>query len=449
MSLVNYGSSDESEGSDNEEIQPVTSSVIPLDSKASSSARSLLSSLPPPKTSNTIEVDSSTVSPQHSSGTMNLKKVRNTTTPVEKTTKSSSLSLPAPKKGQPVKITLPSMPEIDSDEDEPVVKKSKPVPQGTGLFALLPKPKHAVTKEHNRILIPHTLSRRPEKKPVSRKPQTVSLKKTTSNLIQAYDDDDDDDEPSSFFSFHEKTTERETQNIQTEIKTSAADDNDLKDTLSRTTGMESSQSSLQTTLITPQEKPLSFNVSSSDDTPLCFNPATPADGSLDFQHQTVSSTASIDKTASSQSMTYNVPYEYNVPYQEYTNQDYYQYSENAEQHVIYNNEQGQTSEQNYASDEGFKRIQGKKRKKEDIQIIDIQEDHSSYSTAEWLKTHIKEDDKQYMSKLRNEVLPTSQQRRKHQITYLAHQAKERELELKNSWAENKLTRRQTQAKYGF
>ena len=29
------------------------------------------------------------------------------------------------------------------------------------------------------------------------------------------------------------------------------------------------------------------------------------------------------------------------------------------------------------------------------------------------------------------------------------QAKERELELKNNWAENKLTRRQTQAKYGF
>lgn len=45
--------------------------------------------------------------------------------------------------------------------------------------------------------------------------------------------------------------------------------------------------------------------------------------------------------------------------------------------------------------------------------------------------------------------PTGQQRRKHQITYLIHQAKEREMELKNSWAENKLTRRQTQAKYGF
>ncbi|CAB1320853.1 unnamed protein product [Coregonus sp. 'balchen'] len=45
--------------------------------------------------------------------------------------------------------------------------------------------------------------------------------------------------------------------------------------------------------------------------------------------------------------------------------------------------------------------------------------------------------------------PTGQQRRKHQITYLIHQAKERELELKNNWADNKLTRRQTQAKYGF
>lgn len=29
------------------------------------------------------------------------------------------------------------------------------------------------------------------------------------------------------------------------------------------------------------------------------------------------------------------------------------------------------------------------------------------------------------------------------------QAKERELELKNTWSENKLSRRQTQAKYGF
>lgn len=45
---------------------------------------------------------------------------------------------------------------------------------------------------------------------------------------------------------------------------------------------------------------------------------------------------------------------------------------------------------------------------------------------------------------------TSQQhRRKHQITYLAQQAKAREQDLKNTWAQNRMTRRQTQAKYGF
>lgn len=45
---------------------------------------------------------------------------------------------------------------------------------------------------------------------------------------------------------------------------------------------------------------------------------------------------------------------------------------------------------------------------------------------------------------------TSQQhRRKHQITYLAQQAKAREQDLKNTWSQNRMTRRQTQAKYGF
>ena len=81
--------------------------------------------------------------------------------------------------------------------------------------------------------------------------------------------------------------------------------------------------------------------------------------------------------------------------------------------------------------------------------------------------------------------PSGQQKRKHQITYLAHQvrftcishwrkavsslfmlfedlrefyltclylilqAKERELELKNDWANNRQNRKATQSKYGF
>lgn len=41
------------------------------------------------------------------------------------------------------------------------------------------------------------------------------------------------------------------------------------------------------------------------------------------------------------------------------------------------------------------------------------------------------------------------QKKKHQITWLAAQAKAREVELKNQWAANRNTRKQTQAKYGF
>ncbi|XP_065158677.1 uncharacterized protein, partial [Atheta coriaria] len=40
-------------------------------------------------------------------------------------------------------------------------------------------------------------------------------------------------------------------------------------------------------------------------------------------------------------------------------------------------------------------------------------------------------------------------KRKHHITYLAQQAKANEQELKNRWASNKYSRKQTQAKYGF
>ena len=40
-------------------------------------------------------------------------------------------------------------------------------------------------------------------------------------------------------------------------------------------------------------------------------------------------------------------------------------------------------------------------------------------------------------------------KKKHQITYLAAEAKAREEELQNQWAQNRNARRQTQNKYGF
>ena len=49
----------------------------------------------------------------------------------------------------------------------------------------------------------------------------------------------------------------------------------------------------------------------------------------------------------------------------------------------------------------------------------------------------------------SKALPSTVHRRKHQLTYLAFQAKETELALAESHARGKLTKSQTQAKYGW
>jgi len=47
------------------------------------------------------------------------------------------------------------------------------------------------------------------------------------------------------------------------------------------------------------------------------------------------------------------------------------------------------------------------------------------------------------------VVPKGETKRRAQITYLVAKAQHDDLQLKNMWSEQKLTRRQTQAKYGF
>ena len=83
---------------------------------------------------------------------------------------------------------------------------------------------------------------------------------------------------------------------------------------------------------------------------------------------------------------------------------------------------------------------------DNAQIIDIRGEQLSYDpNMSQLKqisqerSNVKSDDFQY-----NKV-----QKKKHQITYLAAQAKAREVDLKNQWAANKVSRKTTQAKYGF
>ncbi|XP_022117652.2 proline-rich protein PRCC [Pieris rapae] len=91
-----------------------------------------------------------------------------------------------------------------------------------------------------------------------------------------------------------------------------------------------------------------------------------------------------------------------------------------------------------------------KRKREEIQIVDVNQQEVLKDAREMLLKGLMDDTTKRQShskKKGNE--PTSQQKRKHQITYLAHQAKANEAELQNQWANNRMTKRQTQSKYGF
>lgn len=101
-------------------------------------------------------------------------------------------------------------------------------------------------------------------------------------------------------------------------------------------------------------------------------------------------------------------------------------------------------------------------------MIEIEGESVFKEAKEWmLKNMTEEQEKDYSHR---DSQPNSTQKRKHQITYLAFQvniifflvsqklninfafffqAKERETELKNQWADNRQSKKQTQAKYGF
>ncbi|CAG7689972.1 unnamed protein product [Allacma fusca] len=89
--------------------------------------------------------------------------------------------------------------------------------------------------------------------------------------------------------------------------------------------------------------------------------------------------------------------------------------------------------------------QGKKSKKETINFIDVSADDLRPDSQEWVKNITAEDP----APRRSRDAPGGLTKRKHQITYLAFEAKEREQSLKAQWAQNRHNKRMTQSKYGF
>ncbi|XP_029643567.1 proline-rich protein PRCC [Octopus sinensis] len=324
-----------------------------------------------------------------------------------KSSQITSLPKPLPLlKGSHVKITIPAL-DSDSDEEEVVTKKKMKFSGKSRLLDILPPPRHISVKQSNRTFIPYTLNKRPEaaesatkKPPSSSIPKKPAVKKSILGVTgyNSDDDDDDDDSSSNFFSL------------------------DSKPQIPRQT-----------------------------------------DGSFTQPSATISST--ITSTFHSLSSIPSVPWQQTtvsplVPSAtDVMQKDYAEYYVQPEELVQPEQDSLVTPDDDtelggpsmnidtLLQDEQFQRLQGKnQRGKEQIQLMNVNAD--DFIDKSLLTKTLTQEMPRHSYK-KNKDAPSKKSRNKHQITYLAYQAKERELELKNQWSQNKMTKRQTQAKYGF
>lgn len=97
---------------------------------------------------------------------------------------------------------------------------------------------------------------------------------------------------------------------------------------------------------------------------------------------------------------------------------------------------------------GKRGIKRKDREINKANIIEINGEDIKPDEREWLVKALTEEPVHRPISMQNCGV-NSQSKKKHQITYLAHQAKAMELELKNQWSLNRMSRKQTKSKYGF
>ncbi|TRY74354.1 hypothetical protein DNTS_032048 [Danionella cerebrum] len=319
--------------------------------------------------------------------------------------KRTGLDLPKPKKrSEPVKITVPVIKPADSDSDEDEPVRKKPASQ----------PKNLVVKEAQRPLVPHSLTKRPDQ-----------AKTTASKSLRA-----PGSTPSSSPSPSAIKAAAKSAALQL-ARQMAADEDGSDDELAPENYFSLPESSMTAQVVDSQQF-----------VPSLPPPVAPQDAPLEFG-------SNAESSEYLQSLTQNLQHPENAleqaSPQEYYGEEYYQ-EPNPEE-----DDQEGSGSSSFFNDEAFRRIQGKQnRGREEIKFLEIKGDDQLSGNKQWLtKNMTAETEQQRSFSKKRDHQPTGQQRRKHQITYLIHQAKARELELKNSWAENKLSRRQTQAKYGF
>ncbi|TNN63757.1 Proline-rich protein PRCC [Liparis tanakae] len=306
-------------------------------------------------------------------------------------------SLPKPRKRtEPVKITVPQIQrrDPDSDDDEPVKKKVQP--QGTGLSSLLPEPRNMSMKSMSRSLVPHTLTKRQEPKgPKSVKPAQGLLGSSAS--------------PSAIKAAAKSAALLVARQIASE---------DREEDMTPQNYFSLGESSPPLPAVDPSLELEQGAIAE----PLALAPGGEpgqSDAPLDFGGNQEGAGPWVGQCP---------PYEQAMEGpgarpEGYYNEPFFQDPETGSA------EAGEPGSSAMFEDEAFMRLQGKRnRGKEEVKFLEIKGDDQLSGNKQW------------MTKSMTEEKQTRQSFSK---------AKEREMELKNSWADNKLSRRQTQAKYGF
>ena len=304
--------------------------------------------------------------------------------------------------------------QFSDDEEEtkpePVKKKFTPSERGSDLFSLLPQPKLITSgKESKRPLVPHILTKKPDVKKISKK---KSKSEKTKNILSHYGNVESDDE------FDEEDNETDFFSLSKAEEILPATDISLPH-------ITSNPPATQVLPIKNYNEPKAAN--KPHDMPLYNN-----------------------TSAHNPSYNRNIPlahdnYNETIPV---TQENYYDTTyTNNEYHPI--NTSTSAQDNNSIDQQALLRLTGKQKKGEIINLIDVKADDALLGKHEWMTKALAEEKPMYSYSNKKGDMPTQQQKRKHQITYLARQAQERELELKNQWANNRMAKKETQSKYGF
>ncbi|XP_016837563.1 proline-rich protein PRCC [Nasonia vitripennis] len=428
MSLVAYGSSDESENeetneqpqveekTDEEAVKIVSNSKLQLPSPKSKmvnneSATNGNDSIKEVKKINFGEL------PKPISVNAAIDALETDRAPVPRKVDYGKIEkLPKKEKG-PTKISIPSLSDFKDLEEEETEKKSyrrKPSEKGSGLINLLPPPSSAVILTKTNKMVPHVLTKSVENKkliptkPVEnvkriQKPATQSKSATsTIKSLSNYSDSEDEDD-------HKTSSSIDFFSLSTPIKIP----DELLPPMSKSDMDAINAIATKKKMYNKEEKPITEENQEESRTTLVSNIMN-----LPKEEILLKNKAEVGPKLPVPEQEYNVDSEGNVAFDE-------------------------------KAIEYLCGKRGVKRKNEfsNVDIVEISGEDIKPDEREWMVKALTEEKSN--RPVSAGAGPSGQSKKKHQITYLAHQAKAMELELKNQWAQNKASRQQTRSKYGF